>query len=274
MPTISNNFGTQKSITAMFYMQTQLMKEYQKIESFPDWPLDLQVRDNQKLLKGFGMRFIEELSEAFSDLILTMQNATSNKQDNAHAHAKNFNEEIGDATCFLLELMLFAGVDEEMLKRWLADKVQEKPELNSILQVQNEDVLGCFYKLAHLNNALENYIIRPMDMFEVTPMQDIAANENWEWMGLRRVSEKFADKVSQFLWWITYLLMQALRALKNKEWSQVDRLSNTLEFKQNLIEVFRVFIQLMEYMDKNERSLFNSHYLTYLKNIKRIKSGY
>lgn len=274
MPTATTNLGTQKTMTSMFAMQELLMKEYQKIEDFPEWPLDIEVRANQKLLKGFALRFLEEISESFNDLILVMQNAQSNKQDNAHQHAKNFNEEIGDATCFLLELMIFSGVDEEYLKRWITDKEPEPPGYGFGGLLKPEDVLASFYKLAHFNNAKEDYVADPQNMFEVTPMVEIYNSENFEWMGLRRISEKFADKVTQLLWWVTHLMMQALAALKNKEWSQTDRVSNTLVYKQGLVEVFRVFIQVMQYVDKNERSLYNSHYLTYLKNMKRIKSGY
>lgn len=260
------------NIGQMFSMQSTIMKEYQKIEDFPDWPLSLELRENQKLIRDFKERFVGELGEAFADMIM-LQALVSSNQMSAKSFCKQFNGEIGDATAFLLEIMIFAGIGEGEIQQWMEAHVQDNPQFAALIKVEN--VLASLYAYGFFLNQQEGHIIDDeRNLYVVLSMNDILKGDNQEWLGCRRINTEFCNEVSQFLWWITFQLGQAVNQLKLKPHTQAENVGNIMGFKDGLIRTFVMYIQLMQYIEKSEKSLYYSYYLTYVKNMERIKGGY
>lgn len=264
--TVVSTFGM------MLSRQEELMKHYQEIEFFPDWPLDLDAKENQTLLRKFGERFLQELSEAFSEVETTWGLISTNQQEQAKEGCKRFNLEIGDSICFLLELLLFSGITEDDLKGWLENLIKEEPSYQAL--IKPDEVLSSLLKLAHFRNMNEGFTINAEEMMQVMPMIEIVKNANHEWLGIRRMSEGFCNKIAIYCWYITHGTLKALNLLKNKEWNQTERVTNKFLYQTELVGVLVMYIQFMQYIEKSEESIWKSYNLAYLKNIKRIKGGY
>ena len=84
-------------LPAIFARQEELMAKYKEMEKLPDPPLSLHTMHGQRILKDFAWRTIEEMSEAFEQLV-------SGEKEGYHG------EEMADALHFIVELMIFAGI--------------------------------------------------------------------------------------------------------------------------------------------------------------------
>lgn len=261
------------TMDAMFNLQSQLMKEYQKIEGLPDWPLDIQIKENQKLLRNFGLRFITELGESFHELRNAYYQISSNKKVEAQNSIKQFNAELGDCMAFLLEIMIFSGIQEAELQQWMEGFNRENEGYSSMLNP--EDIMGSLVNYGNFQNIQEGMDLESQkNMFEILTLKDIFLKNNHEWLGGRKVSETYCDTVSQFYWWIVFTLTQALNKLKSKDWTQAEGVSNEIAFKEGILGTFILFIQLLQFLDKRELSTYKTYWLTYTKNMERIKGGY
>ncbi|RLD01840.1 MAG: hypothetical protein DRI65_15350 [Chloroflexota bacterium] len=80
----------------MLDAQYELVKEYIKIEKFPEPVWDMRLKINQLRFKGFLFRIIEELSEAQESLL--------------ENDITNFWTEIADSMAFALEIGIVSGI--------------------------------------------------------------------------------------------------------------------------------------------------------------------
>ncbi len=74
-------------------LQLQLIEKYQVIEGLPLYPLNLDTKDNQELMKDFLARVTEELAEAYEAFNL--------------GNVEDGKEELADALHFLVEAIIF-----------------------------------------------------------------------------------------------------------------------------------------------------------------------
>jgi len=143
---------------------------------------------------------------------------------------------------------------------------------NSMLY--ESDLMQSLLRYGFYKNTDEGKTLDTTQMFDAMPMIDILKNNNFEWLGARRVNENFCNEVSQFLWWITYGITQAFNKLKIRDWNQAERVSNIIGFQQGLLDTFILYFQFMHYIEKNEQSIYCSYYLAFEKNMARLKGGY
>ena len=87
-------------LKAIFDKQTELMMKYKEIEGLPNWPLNLNLSDHQKILKDFKQRISEELAEAWEG-----------RDDENHLR-----EELIDALHFATELNILSGKDSSFFR--------------------------------------------------------------------------------------------------------------------------------------------------------------
>lgn len=84
-------------VRAIFAQQRSLMDKYQAIEHLPAPPISVHHASGQRVLKDFAWRYTEELAE-------------SAEAYQKHAQSEHWREELADATHFLVELLIFAGI--------------------------------------------------------------------------------------------------------------------------------------------------------------------
>ena len=68
-----------KYLESIYEMQKQLLDSYISIEGLPKYPLNINTKTNQLILKDFTSRVIEELAEAYESLLL-VEELTITKQ--------------------------------------------------------------------------------------------------------------------------------------------------------------------------------------------------
>lgn len=59
-----------KYLECMYSLQKELLEQYIKVEGLPQYPIDVNTKKSQIILKDFVGRVIEELAEGYEALIL------------------------------------------------------------------------------------------------------------------------------------------------------------------------------------------------------------
>ena len=86
----------------------------QKISSaipgaYPEWPVDLSEKTNQKAIREFAFRGMEELFEA----LLHLKNWKDHRSGDAEFDRAEFLEEMIDAYKYFTAILVLVGVDSE-----------------------------------------------------------------------------------------------------------------------------------------------------------------
>ena len=96
-----------ESLEKVFELQKEILESYIKIEGMPMYPLNINTKESQKMLKDFSGRIIEELGEGFESYLIMLELFHNGSDEKLMIpHLQNFNEEISDALHFWLELMI------------------------------------------------------------------------------------------------------------------------------------------------------------------------
>ena len=104
--------------------QEKLLVKYQKIEGLKDWPLHLDVRENQRIIKDYIARCTEELAEAAEYL---------NRKDQGETiDMELYHEEVIDALHFYLNVLLLTGKDNTAFDLDVSNLSMESPMLMPI----------------------------------------------------------------------------------------------------------------------------------------------
>jgi dimeric dUTPase (all-alpha-NTP-PPase superfamily) len=126
----------------IWLLQLELLGKYQDIEGLPLWPLNLDTRDNQELMKDFLARVVEELAESYEAYRL------GNMDD-----AK---EEMADALHFLMEALIYT-THEDAIPAIYRCPVGVTLFGDMLSTVIHADVVGWLWETTyHLNIARNN----------------------------------------------------------------------------------------------------------------------
>jgi hypothetical protein len=101
----------------VFDKQLELMNKYKEIEGLPDWPLNLDLAEHQKIIKDFKQRGMEEIAEAIEGF--------------RHNEFLHYQEELIDALHFFVELAILSGAKWDTFK-YHAYKKADKQNINGI----------------------------------------------------------------------------------------------------------------------------------------------
>lgn len=90
----------------IFEKQKQFMEELRLNEKLPEWPIDLQTKMGQRLIKETIFNMIEELAEAS----FTLKNKVHKLSDDRAVDLDHYREELGDALAFFIEVCVLSGI--------------------------------------------------------------------------------------------------------------------------------------------------------------------
>ena len=109
-----------KYLECMYSLQKELLEQYIKVEGLPQYPIDVNTKKSQIILKDFVGRVIEELAEGYEALILVSKLTEKNKlwksdyEEEEYIqclnHLQNAGEEMADAMHFMLELLIYSNI--------------------------------------------------------------------------------------------------------------------------------------------------------------------
>lgn len=274
----------------IYSLQKELIDGYVKIEGLPPYPLDVNTKKSQVLIKDFVGRVIEELAEGYESLIqvdeIIQANAPWNlkwgqkKKDNfiqCINHLQNAGEEMADAMHFMVELLIYCNIQPEDICRYTSrysNKLTEFAPDNAIAksmivgkaQFQEEltfpDDKNCINLITLAYNLRDDYELN-IEIPDERLLQ-FGSNYNQATYGLCK----------SMMWDVTYHLNIARNFLKNKPWKQSQMMTNEAGFQEEIVKGFICMMGLFYTMGITDENLYFIYFRKNLTNKFRQKSNY
>ena len=286
-----------KYLECMYSLQKELLEQYIKVEGLPQYPIDVNTKKSQIILKDFVGRVIEELAEGYEALILVSKLTEKNKlwksdyEEEEYTqclnHLQNAGEEMADAMHFMLELLIYSNIQakdiEDYLDNWLKDKVsfgvtKTLPTLAKAMQVG----------LSILYNDPCNMVSEPKAMNKTYLLEEFESmDEDFEDPRLvnKRIDTrfhqcgKFYNKLTYssykyMMWDVTYHLNIARNFLKNKPWKQSQMMTNEGAYQEEIVKAFILMMGLFLAMGISPENLYFLYFKKNRVNKFRIESKY
>lgn len=286
-----------KYLECMYSLQKELLEQYIKVEGLPQYPIDVNTKKSQIILKDFVGRVIEELAEGYEALILVSKLTEKNKlwksdyEEEEYTqclnHLQNAGEEMADAMHFMLELLIYSNIQakdiEDYLDNWLKDKVsfgvtKTLPTLAKAMQVG----------LSILYNDPCNMVSEPKAMNKTYLLEEFESmDEDSEDPRLvnKRIDTrfhqcgKFYNKLTYLsykymMWDVTYHLNIARNFLKNKPWKQSQMMTNEGAYQEEIVKAFILMMGLFLAMGISPENLYFLYFKKNRVNKFRIESKY
>lgn len=249
-------------LSDMYRLQKELLASYIGIEGLPQYPINVNLKSSQTIIKDFVGRVIEELGEGYEsyDELMQMFNQGSSRQ-RMMPYLQNFNEECADALHFWLELLIYSGINEEDIRAYF--EIDENDP-------SQKDTLACMLqagaRLASLTLNGKTYV--PGYKVINGPIED-------EFMrgGNLLGSERDAN-ICHLLWKATYKFQIARNCLKNKPWKQTQMVTDEKMYKLRLLEGTAYMFAFFHFVGMTPTSIHHIYYKKNMVNRFRIKSKY
>ena len=259
-----------KYLEKIYELQTQLLDHYVRIEGIPLWPIDVNTKKSQVLLKDFTGRVTEELAEGFESHLLVQDltngnklwfgNIEKEKYEEMISHLQNLNEEQADAMHFMTELLLYANILPEDIQAWVVAKAKEVG-LDS-KKVKSTDILSNAINLGMVSN--EEYFQSNMSNKNQTCLVEHVSEEALQYLPAGRLfSNELISSSRSCLWDITQALNISRNCLKNKPWKQTGVMTNEALYQSKLVEAF---VYMMGYWGRLGLTSDSIYYLYFKKN--------
>jgi hypothetical protein len=260
------------SIATMMKLQRGILDVYIDMEGLPTPPLNLQDRDDQKTMKEFVRRFIEELSEAYESIKKAYVCANVNQNKEAQTNLKKFNIEVADAWHFFLEILIYSDVDEDVMEELIKSFVEDYSQFQAFYTEGRP--FKFFLTLGNYLNMNEDRkcIQAKGDRFIIAG--DEEGLDNPLLYGGRRVSERLMEYHAELLWAITNECFKLTNFLNNSDWHQTERQVNMIGYKTQIIYLLIAMGTYMDFIGMGEIQIVANYKYKNEINWKRIKEGY
>lgn len=277
----------------IYSLQKGLLKHYQEIENLPSYPVDVNTKSSQILLKDFTARIIEELAEGFESHLSvvdsTVKNCYWDKIETGDTpiesyeamlnDLQNIGEEQSDALHFFMELLIYANIGPEDLASYLQTKYnvrlnsRDDFDLLTSIQIIGESIIKHRYpQVSQMNPMNVIDVIKPK-LFNHpglgTPHKDLRF-----FICGCEVNLNMMPFYKQILWDITYHLNISRNFLKNKPWKQSEVMTQELAYQRELVEAFILFIGYLGTMQCIPQQIYFLYFKKNKINEFRIKSKY
>lgn len=264
----------QSALFEMFNLQKVLIDHYVGIEGLPQYPIDINTKSAQVLLKDFIGRIIEELGEAWESYMIMMEikdnpNITDHRKYMI-PHLQNFNEEVSDAIHFWLETMIFVGFEANYMDKWANQFFQQVhipqiPDLDIWFEIGKNSL-----DIRHTKYFPAYTVIRAAEFM----MKGSSLFGNQFLVGGRRLGVEIMAVMKELLWDITYELQISRNTLKNKPWKQSGMMTDEQQFEIHMMMATRNMFKFFSFAGFTPESLYHIYYKKNKVNQFRIKSKY
>ncbi len=179
--------------------QTKLLTKYKDIEGLPDWPLHIDLKESQIIIKDFIGRITEELAEA--------EEYYRNKDFTIEAHGELAEEELIDALHFFLNLLIVVG----------PSKVYPTPRIITLPE-QDQD--------STLTECLSNLY------YELNIARNDLKNKPWKQSEVQTNKESFYKHIFLTGYWFSVLFSSVLGWDDERLWSEYMKKHTINKFRQ------------------------------------------
>lgn len=296
-----------KYLETLYGLQKELLDNYIKIEGLPMYPLDINTKKSQIILKDFVGRVIEELAEGYESLLavdeLTQKNELwvneINEVDYIQTlnHLQNAGEEIADSLHFMLELLIYSNIQPKDIDNFIEKyiKYQHHP-----ITTNGSEVKEYWYQLSEQNILRKAIVVGTNMMYDKLPIdlesnlkktvdlvQDIIDDyeDSYEFIHKhvldirylscgRYYSHELYYSYKYMLWEVTYWLNIARNFLKNKPWKQSQMMTNESGYQEAIIMAFLSMMGLFFNLGLVDSDIYFLYWKKNKVNQFRIKSNY
>lgn len=272
---------TNDKLEEIFSLQKNLIDGYIKIESLPKYPINIQSKSSQTLIKDFVGRVIEELSESYESLMEVdsiiqntirsnggLKNISEEYSEKILSELQNASEEISDALHFFIELLIYTDISASDIYDYVKNHSSFELSENKLFEamILGSRYLGSYDGLSY--DQLRIYLIN-LPIFQ---------NKDIDW-GLRQFGSTYSQELFNinlkcYFWDITHYLNLARNCLKNKPWKQSQMLTDSAKFRDYLIKSFILFLGTCYLMDLSSGNLYRNYFKKNRINLFRQKSHY
>lgn len=253
------------ALEEMYKLQKVLIDHYVGIEGLPPYPIDVNTKSSQILIKDFVGRIVEEFGEAWESyeyMMVLMEMGYDNEV--LVPHLQNFNEEIADAMHFWLELLIFSGISSKDVLNWVCENNSEFRLFSNLDALQ-------FGLLSAQNEVMAKYPKILYPHYQVIKDADL---KDEFLRGGRYLGEKRKDLMKQMLWDITYYLQLCRNTLKNKPWKQSGMMTDEDRYTEYIKLATLSMFKFFAFSGFTKESLFTIYYKKNKVNLFRIESKY
>ena len=275
-----------KQLEEIYSLQKNLMEGYiGKIEKdLPMYPIDVNSRKGQAVLKDMSARVIEEIGEGYESTTYALQLLGKygfNKSimtDEDHTmllnHLQNSNEEQADAIAFFVELMLYCNILPEDVYRYVQNVLLKKYQTNKRFYWNLESLMEVGLALLQ-----ERFGDLTSGLYRVIEDEDFETKEEADHvfsyiLGYNCISWDFHDNEAKLAWEVTYHLSVARNFLKNKPWKQTGVMTDEKALQEEIVIAFIEYLGYLNYCGFTAQSVYVLRFKKHKVNEFRQKSNY
>jgi len=236
-----------KYLEKIFDLQKDLLVGYIGIEGLPPYPVDVNTKVNQVMLKDFNARATEELAEAWEYLIDLWYTENIGDQD-AVTKLYGFNEELGDVLHFLIELYIYSDITAEDLNNHIIKRLGDNYN-------EAEGALACFFNY-HQEGIKITPIVASIPERYLSGGNILYVDNNREHMQVRTHRQVLINLLGSGTWDVVYELNLARNTLKSKPWKQTGMLTDINKYKEHLLNSFWEFLVLMAALGLDQHMIY------------------
>lgn len=240
----------QDILVEMYKLSDEQFEGYKVIEGLPDYPLNVNPKNSQTILKDFIGRVTEELMEGYESLlnivaILKPVGWNMDKVEDYNTiinHLQNANEEQADAMGFFLVLLRYSNILPEDIYSWSKNNRPNK-EINKGNPLDVLIVHGIYRQIIEkdLGEVVHNYEIFNEELVEEHTHLDYQSLKGVI-PGFTHLSEPLIEEHVIYLWKVIYHLNIARNLLKNRPWKQTQVITKEIDFQEALVKAFIYYL--------------------------------
>lgn len=272
-----------KYLEKIYELQKELLEGYIKIEGLPPYPININAKSSQTLIKDFIGRVIEELAEAYESILevgkITKENRyfiepNKTELNKALNHLQNISEELADAMHFMVELLIYSNIQPEDIQNYL-NKLNQEYSLTFKDDILYNAMISGFVMLDDIeNNSINSISLIDIAKKEFSDDKSIV-DRDWElYQACSFVNLETFNKLKMGLWEVTYHLNIARNFLKNKPWKQSQMMSDEIRFQEQVVLGFIKMMGLYLVMGVLSPNLYYIYFKKNRINLFRQRSKY
>ena len=274
----------------IFQLHESLLEKYLPIEGLPHWPINVNKREAQVILKDMSARVIEELGEGYESTTYVLEmldkigfNFNRWEMEEYRQllnHLQNSNEEQADAIAFFVNLLFYSNITVEDVKGYLVAKGLNKMVDSTIPKEDMSTDFVMMVGLGILQNRFEDSkenqhtwdIFNPglFEQFDIKDYDKVASYTP----AFHKISWGSHDIEAKMCWELSYHLSVARNYLKNKPWKQTGVMTDEQRYQEEVVIAFLELLGYFRYIGFTAESLLQLRYKKHLVCEFRIKSKY
>lgn len=278
----------------IFQLHEGLLEKYLPIEGLPHWPINVNKREAQIILKDMSARVIEELGEGYESTTYVLQMLDKlgynfnrwEREDYRQLlnHLQNSNEEQADAIAFFINLLFYSNIGVDDIKGYIVSKGLSKLLVDSTVPKENMStdfimmvglgILSNRFNTDDLLSAdLRSWKIFRESLFEQFSIKDYDKVASYT-PAFHNISWELHDIEAKMCWELSYHLSVARNYLKNKPWKQTGEMTDEQRYQEEIVIAFLELLGYFRFIGFNAESLLQLRYKKHLVCLFRIKSKY